>query len=160
MDPVSGGAGKITERFAEQSFQQGVGGKSPGAPSAADQAQFEQALNQSGQQNGIQGGSEGGVNNVQQVDQTSQMGNVNGAQQAQPTFGDAILNGIEKLKSGHDVRLERIEQTITESGGDMSVEQMMKLQFEVMQMGIEQDLTSKMADKSSQGVQTLFRNQG
>lgn len=79
---------------------------------------------------------------------------------AKPSLGDAILNGIEKLKTHHDVRAERIEQTLIDSGGELTMEEMMKLQFEVMQLGIEQDITTKMADKTSTGVQTLFRNQG
>jgi type III secretion system YscI/HrpB-like protein len=35
----------------------------------------------------------------------------------------------------------------------------MKLQYDLMQMNLEQELTSKTADKTTQGVQTLFKNQ-
>ena len=41
----------------------------------------------------------------------------------------------------------------------MSMEEMMQLQFDLMQMNLEQELTGKIADKTSQGVQTLFKNQ-
>lgn len=76
------------------------------------------------------------------------------------TLGDAILDGIEKMKSSHDERAARIEQQLTETKDhDLSVQECVKLQFEVMQMGLEQELTGKIADKSSQGVQTLFKNQ-
>lgn len=151
MDPI---ASKVTEKFVEQSLQQGAGG-GPGAASTADQLRFEQALNQPAEGQGVDPAQ--GVEQAGQAQDPSAVGQVGGAE---PTLGDTILNGIEKLKSSHDVRLERIEQTISESGGEMTIDQMMKLQFEVMQLGIEQDLTTKVADKTSQGVQTLFRNQG
>lgn len=146
MDPI---VNKITEHVSEQSLQPGVGAPTQEVDSA-DQMQFENALN--GQ----------GVEGVQDV-QTTQSNLEIGQQEmhvGKPTLGDAILNGIEKLKSNHDVRAERIEKAIVDSKGELTMEDMMKLQFEVMQLGIEQDITTKMADKTSSGVQTLFRNQG
>lgn len=151
MDPV---ASKITEHVAEQSLHQGAAG-APAEVDHADQMQFEQALN------GSQNGATQGVQPIETTFQATQVGGVQGVQGAgKPSLGDSILNGIEKLKTNYDVRADRIEQTLINSGGEMSMEEMMKLQFEVMQMGIEQDITTKMADKTSSGVQTLFRNQG
>jgi hypothetical protein len=151
MDPV---ASKITEHVAEQSLHQGAAG-APAEVDHADQMQFEQALN------GSQNGAAQGVQPIETTFQATQAGGVQGAQAVgKPSLGDSILNGIEKLKTNYDVRADRIEQTLINSGGEMSMEEMMKLQFEVMQMGIEQDITTKMADKTSSGVQTLFRNQG
>lgn len=140
MDPLSnqpatGGA----ERFA-QTATSGGGPASEVDPAA--QLQFEQALANPGSDVVPAG-----------VDPTA-------TSDVKPSLGDAILNGIEKLKTHHDVRAERIEQTLIDSGGELTMEEMMKLQFEVMQLGIEQDITTKMADKTSTGVQTLFRNQG
>ncbi len=153
MDPV---ASKITEHVAEQSLHQGAAG-APAEVDHADQMQFEQALN------GSQDGATQGVQPTETSFQATQVGETQaaGTQAAgNPSLGDSILNGIEKLKTNYDVRADRIEQTLINSGGEMSMEQMMKLQFEVMQMGIEQDITTKMADKTSSGVQTMFRNQG
>lgn len=140
MDPLSnqpatGGA----ERFAQTATS--GGGPAPEVDPAA-QLQFEQAL-ANPSSDAVPAGA----------DPTAASG-------VKPSLGDAILNGIEKLKTHHDVRAERIEQTLIDSGGELTMEEMMKLQFEVMQLGIEQDITTKMADKTSTGVQTLFRNQG
>jgi hypothetical protein len=148
MDPV---ASKITEHVAEQSLHQGTAG-APAEVDHADQMQFEQALN------GSQDAATQGVQPIETSFQATQVGEAQAA--GKPSLGDSILNGIEKLKTNYDVRADRIEQTLINSNGEMSMEEMMKLQFEVMQMGIEQDITTKMADKTSSGVQTLFRNQG
>ena len=75
MDPVGS---KITEKFAEQSLQQGAA--APGKVDAGDQMQFEQALNAPQDPAAAQ--------NVTQVDL---LGNqVEGA--SRPTLGDAILD--------------------------------------------------------------------
>jgi hypothetical protein len=154
MDPVTS---RVTEHIAEQSLQQGASGGAPTEVDHADQMQFEQALN--GQQPG--GPQDAGMQAIQPTESTLQSQQVGETQAGgKPSLGDSILNGIEKLKGNFDVRADRIEQTLVNSGGDMSMEEMMKLQFEVMQMGIEQDITTKMADKTSSGVQTMFRNQG
>ena len=82
-----------------------------------------------------------------------------GTQHGDATLGEAILNGLEKMKCSHDTRCERIEQQLTGTEEKaMSVQDCVKLQFEVMQMSMEQELTGKIADKTSQGVQTLFKN--
>lgn len=77
------------------------------------------------------------------------------------SMGDVILDGLTRFKSDHDVRADRVAASL-EAMKDkpLDMQQAMKLQYEIMQMTLEQDLTSKIADKTSQGVQTLFRNQG
>lgn len=146
MDPI---VSKITEHVSEQSLQQGAGAPMQEVDSA-DQVQFENALNGQGVD---------GATDAQTTQSTLELGQQE-MHVGKPTLGDAILNGIEKLKANHDVRAERIEKAIVDSKGELTMEDMMKLQFEVMQLGIEQDITTKMADKTSSGVQTLFRNQG
>lgn len=146
MDPI---VGKVSQFASEQSLQQGAGAATKD-PTAADQLQFENAMNGAGP-DGVQSMTTESSLEVNRLQET---------QVAKPTLGDSILNGIEKLKANHDVRAQRIEQSIVQSKGNLTMEDMMKLQFEVMQLGIEQDITTKMADKTSNGVQTLFRNQG
>ena len=41
----------------------------------------------------------------------------------------------------------------------LSVQDTMRLQYELMQLNMQQELTTKVADKTTQGVQTLFKNQ-
>ncbi|NJD20692.1 MAG: EscI/YscI/HrpB family type III secretion system inner rod protein [Gemmatimonadetes bacterium] len=43
--------------------------------------------------------------------------------------------------------------------GSYGIQDLMRLQFELMQLNLQIELTPKTADKSSQGVQTLFKNQ-
>ncbi len=147
MDPI---VSKLTDHVADQSVQHGSGAAKLEVD-ATDQAQFENALGGQGVDSG---------QHVQTTHSNLEVGQSQDLQVGRPTLGDANLNGIEKLKANHDVRAHRIEQSIVQAKGDLTMEDMMKLQFEVMQLGIEQDITTKMADKTSNGVQTLFRNQG
>lgn len=166
-DPV---VGRAVQQVSEQALQQGATqAKSPQDVDLSSQMRFEQAM-QAGQT--PDAGQVGQVSQAGQLDQagsadataTSQITtldpSVQSAEAGKPTLGDAILEGIEKMKTSHDSHMDRIHTQITSTqGGEMSIQDAMKLQFEVMQMSIEQDLTTKVADKTSQGVQTLFRNQ-
>jgi type III secretion system YscI/HrpB-like protein len=79
---------------------------------------------------------------------------------SQQTLGDAILQGIEKMKAGQENKVQEIEKTLEEIGDQpMTTQNMMKLQFDLMQLNIQQEVTSKVADKTTQGIQTLFKNQ-
>ena len=149
-DPITNQA---AQQMAEQALQQGSAEAQPEVPEqevdAADQARFDQALN-----------STQDVPAEQAAESVQHACESQPAEAARPTLGDAILDGIEQLKTNHDAHLDRIQEQLNATGGEgLNVEDAMRLQFEVMQLSIEQDLTTKMADKTSQGVQTLFRNQ-
>ena len=153
VDPV---LSRATQQIAEQSVQQGASqGAGQSAPQAADQAKFENALN--GQTGGVQqiGAAQNSqVNAVQNAQ-------INGVANAESrSLGDAILDGLDKVRTQHDMRMENIqEKLVSPDGGELTVQDAMSLQFEVMQMGIEHELTTKVADKTSEGVQTLFKQQ-
>jgi type III secretion system YscI/HrpB-like protein len=145
VDPV---LQRATQQIAEQSVQQGA---SQGAPGAADQAKFDSAM---------QGGQAGDVQALQQAGgpQNVQMNAISSGEPR--SLGDAILDGLDQMRTRHDMRMENIQDKLTSpEGGELTVQDAMALQFEVMQLGIEHDLTTKVADKTSQGVQTLFHNQ-
>lgn len=57
-------------------------------------------------------------------------------------------------------RLERITNVVVEltKKPDMSQQDLMRIQYEVMQMSIVLDVASKVGDKGSQALQTLFRD--
>ncbi|MFH0787904.1 MAG: type III secretion system inner rod subunit SctI [Pseudomonadota bacterium] len=77
-----------------------------------------------------------------------------------PTLGDAILQGIEKMKADHENRVRQIENNLEEIGDQpMTTQNMMKLQFDLMKLNVQQEVVSKVADKTTQGIQTLFKNQ-
>lgn len=146
VDPI---VQRATQQIAEQSLQQGAsqaGGQTQVA--AGDQVRFDQAMGNPVDPQAVQN-----VNAVQNAQ-------TNAVAPADQTLGDAILNGIEQMRTRHDVRMDKIQEKLLETqGAELTVQDAMALQFEVMQLGIEQDLTTKVADKTSQGVQTLFHNQ-
>ena len=140
-DPISN---KVAQQAANQASQQSANTQQQPTEVDADaQGKFEQVLNSP---EGTQQA------NVQQTTGTEK---VQGGQ----TLGDVILDGIEKIKARHDSRGEKVMNQLEAADGDMSVDQLLKLQFDIVQMNLEQELTGKIADKTSQGVQTLFKNQ-
>ncbi len=77
------------------------------------------------------------------------------------SIGGAFIEGIQDIKNTLDARAERITSQLNAlAGSPMSLQDAIRVQYELMQMNMQQELTSKMADKTSQGVQMLFRNQG
>lgn len=76
------------------------------------------------------------------------------------TLGDSILDGLGKMRSEQDANVQQINQLVGEAkDGPLTVQDTMELQFRLMQLSLHQDLTAKVADKSSQGVQNLMKNQ-
>lgn len=104
----------------------------------------------------INGSSE--INSVQNVEPAS---NTNYAQNTHVTPGEAILSGLKKLSNSHNSSKKNIAQQlekISKNDGLNSAD-MIKLQQQASEYAILQELTAKVADKTSQGIQTLFRNQ-
>jgi hypothetical protein len=88
------------------------------------------------------------------------------AEMASPTgstdcVGDEILKSVEQAHRAYEQNLNRINQEVGKPGADpMSIGRLMQLQFDVIKFGINQDLTTKIADKATQGVETVLKNQG
>jgi hypothetical protein len=77
------------------------------------------------------------------------------------TLADAILQGIRNARESYDQRVDMINKRVEDVGGKTpSISEVIKLQMDVMQLGMHQELTAKLSDKTSAGVQTLFRSQG
>jgi outer membrane lipoprotein SlyB len=69
---------------------------------------------------------------------------------------------VRAIQSVRDKFLE-IQHRVTvlcSKGTDFSSVDLMRMQYDVMQLAYLNELSSKTADKTSQGLQTLFRNQG
>jgi type III secretion system YscI/HrpB-like protein len=144
-DPIAGNAiQKVTEQAAASEAM-----PTEKVADASDVSRFEEAM-QSAQADATE---------TVNASQSSQP--VDGPPQVDdPSLGDAILDGIERMKLERDQSVERINDRLASADGQpLSIEDTMKLQFELMQLNIQQDLTTKVADKSSQGVQQLFKNQ-
>lgn len=75
---------------------------------------------------------------------------------------DVIGQTIDLIRASSREQVGRI-QDLTASGtdpkGSMEMRDLFSLQFELMKLALQQDFTTKVADKLSQGAQTLFRNQ-
>jgi len=77
------------------------------------------------------------------------------------SLGDALVDGIIQVKNDYDGRFAKINASMAATNGvEISMQQALQIQYELMQVGLSQELTAKMADKVSSGTQTLFRNQG
>jgi len=72
-------------------------------------------------------------------------------------LGNSTLQGMEKLKESREAREKKIGQLLQSE--TLSTEEAIRLQYELMQLNLQTDVTTKTTDKSSQGVQTLFKNQ-
>lgn len=76
------------------------------------------------------------------------------------TLGEAILAGLQGISRDYHVGLEKLQVHLDGFGEKpMNVTGMMQLQVDLMTLTMQQDLTAKIADRTSQGLQTLFRNQ-
>ena len=88
------------------------------------------------------------------------------ADMASPTgsadrLGDEILKSVDQAHLAYERNLDRINQEVGKPGADgMSISRLAQLQFDVIKFGLAQDLTTKIADKATQGVETVLKNQG
>lgn len=79
----------------------------------------------------------------------------------QEPLGRVLMDALDYVGNRQAEHVSTIA-SITEpgaSGEPFGLRDLFSLQFELMQLSLQQDLTAKVADKLSQGVQTLFRNQ-
>lgn len=77
---------------------------------------------------------------------------------AAPSPGDVILRGLEHLKQDFNAVVERVGSPA--QGGDMmSASDLVRTQFSLMQVTLEQDVVSKVAGKATQNLDTFLKNQ-
>ncbi len=89
---------------------------------------------------------------------------VMGAQEVQAPQGTPFLSEVAATwKTAHDNnqglvhRIKALTELKNEHGASMP--QMIELQYEVMTMAFQQEVVTKVADKSSNAIQTLIKNQ-
>lgn len=89
------------------------------------------------------------------------------------TFKNALSNGgleastpnkgiVDSVQAVRDqfLKIQHHLEGLASKGKDFSSADLLSLQFDVQQLGYITELSVKTADKTSQGAQTLFRNQG
>jgi type III secretion system YscI/HrpB-like protein len=78
------------------------------------------------------------------------------------SLGHVLQNMVQDIRESQAAHVERIKEAVVaapEGKEPMEIKDLFGLQLELMQLTFQQDLTAKVADRLSQGVQTLFRNQ-
>ena len=73
------------------------------------------------------------------------------------TTGQSILSGLERLRGVFDTQYSALNGNVT--GVQMDVGQMMALQAEVVKYSVLVDVTSKLAGKSTQAMDSLMKGQ-
>lgn len=69
-----------------------------------------------------------------------------------------LLAPLSEYKNQFEAILHDIGRRV--SSGNLTTSDLFLIQFKLTQLTYINDLSSKIADKGSQGIQTLFRNQG
>ena len=122
-------------------------------PTDKDQAAFNQALDSSSDTQQAVGGTTPGANSP--VPSSSEADQPTG----KPTLGDQILDNIQNVNHDYQNQVKAIDSTTEASDIGMNPGDLLKMEYEVSEMTVEQQVTSKIADSASQGVQQLFKNQ-
>jgi hypothetical protein len=73
--------------------------------------------------------------------------------------GESIVDSIQSVRKQYETILGKVQEW-SKKKEDLSIGDLLDMQFHVMQLAYLNEFSSKVADKSSQGAQTLFRNQG
>lgn len=142
-DGIQQAGQKIAEQFAEQMAEKQQG-QTDKVADAGEVARFEEAM-----QGSTPDKAAVEPQNVSKVQEVSDNRGI----------GDSILEGMEKLKGTREEKEQAINELLSKQGDTMSTQDAMRLQHELMQLHLQTEMTTKAADKSSQGVQTLFKNQ-
>lgn len=71
--------------------------------------------------------------------------------------GDLILEGLSRLRGTFDRQISSINAGLADP--DLSVNRMMAMQMEVAQFSLLVDVTSKLAGKTTQSIDTLMKGQ-
>ena len=118
-----------------------------------DQAAFNQALDSSSDTQQAVGATNPGANSP--VPSSSEANQPTG----QPTLGDQILSNIQNVDQDYQNQVKAIDSATEASDVGMNPGDLLKMEYQVSQMTVEQQVTSKIGDSASQGVQQLFKNQ-
>jgi type III secretion system YscI/HrpB-like protein len=77
------------------------------------------------------------------------------------TPGDSILRSIDRMSQGFDSTVDQITKAVdgVKPGEAMSAADILKLQFQLTQVTVLQDVTGKVAGKATQNLETFLKNQ-
>lgn len=79
----------------------------------------------------------------------------------QRTPGEAILGMLEQMRTSSGEEAEKLQQAVEGLGSDgqVSMKELLNVQYQMTTYMLQQDLASKTVSKSTQNVETLLKNQ-
>lgn len=123
-----------------------------GSPAASPAAQPQTTMFEVGKfAEAYRGGGVGGASDVGGADAVAKPAEPSEGMRALMSTFDNLNNGAEKIQS--------LSQAITAGGADPTPSQMMALTMEAHKLLFKAELTSNVANRTSDGVQQLFRQQ-
>ncbi len=80
---------------------------------------------------------------------------------ADGTAGDAILKSLGRMSQAFDGTVDQITKALSavKPGEMMNASDLVKLQFQLMQVTLQQDVTGKVSGKATQSLDTFLKNQ-
>ncbi|MEJ0017886.1 MAG: type III secretion system inner rod subunit SctI [Acetobacteraceae bacterium] len=75
-----------------------------------------------------------------------------------PSLADRILNGLGRLSDDSKAAIDQVQASVGPQG-EISPGDLLKAQYSLMQVSIQQDVTSKVVGKATQTMDTLLKNQ-
>ncbi|WP_185961328.1 EscI/YscI/HrpB family type III secretion system inner rod protein [Telmatospirillum sp. J64-1] len=75
------------------------------------------------------------------------------------SLGQTILDGMNSLRGQFDSQVNTIRDTLTASGSDLTLQQMMSIQMQISTLSVQQDLMGKIVGKATQNVDQLLKAQ-
>jgi type III secretion system YscI/HrpB-like protein len=151
MEITSAAAGLVEGAVAPGGA--GAAPATPEAPTADALARFESAMggNPQGEPGSV------AIAPVEGPGSTAQM-----APTAEPaSAGDAILRSLERMSHGFESTVQQAQQTLSsvQPGEMMSPADLMRTQFSLMQISVQQEITSKVVGKATQNLDSFLKNQ-
>ena len=79
-------------------------------------------------------------------------------QPGQENYGDALVKKIEDAQKAYHAQAEKFESAMNHGAadGELSPQDLMKAQYEMMKLSLQTEFVTKGADKTSTDVQTLM----
>ena len=77
------------------------------------------------------------------------------------TPGDRILDGLSRMSRGYDATMQEVSRTLgsLEPGQTVNAADLLKLQFSVTQIGVQQEVAGKLAGRATQSLDQFLKNQ-
>jgi hypothetical protein len=74
-------------------------------------------------------------------------------------FGDSVVNGAQDVREAFRNTINHIKEIMAGGMEGMGTAQFVQIQIDIMQLNITLEFSTKVSEKGSTALQTLFRNQ-